>query len=227
LVTAKVYIDCSYEGDLVAKSGVSHTWGRESREQYGESLAGVRPNIWVYDIDPYKEPGNPKSGLIPFVKNRKLGSEGSADKLTMGYCFRYKFDRKGEGIAIPKPIDYDPAEFELYRRAFHDEVDIFSTRSMRKLGRVTTAKRGGGRLIGTNLNRSLMTHTIYGCNAYYPDGDWATRARIWKFHQGFLVTFMHFLKTDPVVPKTLKERARKLSFKLGDFDETKGWPHQL
>ena len=72
-VSAKVFIDCSYEGDLLAMSGVNYTWGRESREHYKESLAGVRPSLWVHDIDPYVEPGNPESGLIPFVQDRKLG----------------------------------------------------------------------------------------------------------------------------------------------------------
>ena len=87
-VSAKVFIDCSYEGDLLAQSGVSYTWGRESREHYNESLAGVRPSLWVHDIDPYLKPGNPKSGLIPFIQDRQIGPLGSADDLTMGYCFR-------------------------------------------------------------------------------------------------------------------------------------------
>ena len=72
-VSAKVFIDCSYEGDLLAMSGVNYTWGRESREHYNESLAGVRPNLWVHDIDPYVEPGNPESGLLPFVQDRQIG----------------------------------------------------------------------------------------------------------------------------------------------------------
>ena len=84
-VSAKVFLDCSYEGDLLAMSGVSYTWGRESREHYNESLAGVRPSLWVHDIDPYLEPGNPDSGLIPFVQDRQIGPLGSADDLTMGY----------------------------------------------------------------------------------------------------------------------------------------------
>ncbi|MDP6114391.1 MAG: FAD-dependent oxidoreductase, partial [Planctomycetota bacterium] len=97
-VSAKVFIDCSYEGDLLAMSGVNYTWGRESREHYNESLAGVRPSLWVHDIDPYVEPGKPESGLIPFVQDRQIGPEGSADSLTMGYCYRYEFDMSGKGI---------------------------------------------------------------------------------------------------------------------------------
>ena len=115
MVRAKVFVDCTYEGDLMAMSKVSYTWGRESRERYGESLAGVRRSLWVYDIDPYKEPGNPDSGLISFIQDWKIGPLGSGDKLTMGYCFRYK---PGRGFAIPEPKNYDPAEFEIFRRGF-------------------------------------------------------------------------------------------------------------
>ena len=99
-VSAKVFIDCSYEGDVLAMSGVSYTWGRESREHYKESLAGVRPNLWLHDIDPYVEPGNPESGVLPFVQDRKIGPLGSADDLTMGYCFRYVFDGSGKGRGV-------------------------------------------------------------------------------------------------------------------------------
>ncbi|MDC0308532.1 FAD-dependent oxidoreductase, partial [Planctomycetaceae bacterium] len=226
-VSAKVFIDCSYEGDVLGMSGASYTWGREAREHYDESLAGVRPNLWVHDIDPYIEPANPESGLLPFVQDRKIGPLGSADELTMGYCFRYEFDMSGKGIPIPEPTNYDPAEFEVYRRAIRDGVDIFSNRKMGKtLGKITTNKRGPF-VGGGQLNRNLMASTVHGCNDDYPNGDWATRSQIWKFHQEFLINSFHFAKTDPSAPKSMKERAEKVTFKKGVFDETGGWPHQL
>ena len=226
-VSAKVFIDCSYEGDLLAMSGVRYTWGRESRDHYDESLAGVRPNLWVHDIDPYVEPGNPESGLIPFIQDRKIGPLGSADALSMGYCFRYEFDGSGKGIPIPEPTNYDPAEFEVYRRAIRDGVDIFSSRKMRTtLGKVTTNKRGPF-VGGAQSNRNLMGSTVYGCNEDYPNGDWATRSRIWKFHQEFLINAIHFATTDPVAPKSMKQRAMKTTFRKGVFDETGGWPSQF
>ena len=226
-VSAKAFIDCSYEGDVLAMSGASYTWGRESREHYNESLAGVRPHLWVHDIDPYIEPGNPESGLLPFIQDRKIGPLGSADDLTMGYCFRYEFDGSGKGIPIPEPTSYDPAEFEVYRRAIRDGVDIFSSRKMRTtLGKITEAKRGPF-VGGAQSNRNLMGSTVYGCNDDYPNGDWATRARIWKFHQEFLINAIHFAKTDPVAPKSMRQRAMKTTFRKGVFDETGGWPSQL
>ncbi len=226
-VSAKVFIDCSYEGDVLGMSGASYTWGREAREHYDESLAGVRPNLWVHDIDPYVEPGNPESGLIPFIQDRKIGPLGSADALSMGYCFRYEFDMSGKGIPIPEPANYDPAEFEVYRRAIRDGVDIFSSRKMRTtLGKVATNKRGPF-VGGAQSNRNLMGSTVYGCNAEYPNGDWATRSRIWKFHQEFLINAIHFATTDPVAPKSMKQRAMKTTFRKGVFDETGGWPNQF
>ena len=226
-VSAKVFIDCSYEGDLLAMSGVNYTWGRESREHYDESLAGVRPNLWVHDIDPYVEPGKPESGLIPFVQDRKIGPLGSADALSMGYCFRLEFDMSGKGIPIPEPTNYDPAEFEVYRRAIRDGVDIFSTRHMRTTLNKFTVHKKGPFVGGAQSNRNLMGSTVYGCNEDYPNGDWATRSRIWKFHQEFLINSIHFAKTDPSAPKSMKQRAMKTSFRKGVFDETGGWPNQF
>lgn len=226
-VSAKVFIDCSYEGDVLAMSGTSYTWGRESLEHYNESLAGVRPSLWVHDIDPYVEPGNPESGVLPFIQDRKIGPLGSADDLTMGYCFRYEFDMSGKGIPVPEPENYDPAEFEVYRRAIRDGVDIFSNRHMRTtLGKVTTQKRGPF-VGGAQLNRNLMASTVHGINDEYPNGDWATRSRIWKFHQEFLSKSIHFAKTDPSAPARMKQYASRISFRKGVFDETGGWPHQL
>ena len=226
-VSANVFIDCSYEGDLLGMSGASYTWGRESREHYDESLAGVRPSLWVHDIDPYIEPGNSKSGLVPFVQDRKVGPLGSADSLSMGYCFRHEFDMSGKGIPIPEPTNYDPAEFEVYRRAIRDGVDIYSNRHMRTTLNKFTVHKKAPFVGGAQSNRNLMGSTVYGCNESYPNGDWKTRSKIWKFHQEFLVNSIHFAKTDPSAPKSMKERAMNTSFRKGVFDETGGWPHQL
>lgn len=227
-INAKVFIDCSYEGDLMARAGVSYTWGRESRDAYGESLAGVRPNLAVYDIDPYVIPGDAKSGLLPFVQDMKALPEGSEDRLTMGYGFRWKFSKDADRIPIDPPENYDPKRFELYRRGFKNKARIDLGRRMK--GKLGFFEEAGGRIhsIGQgNLARALLAPTNYGGNAEYPDGDYATRARIWKADQEFMRGMTHFLRIDDCVPDKFKQLATELGFQRGIFDETGGWPHQL
>ncbi len=228
-IIAEIFIDCSYEGDLMALSGISYTYGRESKEQYDESLAGVRPNLLIYDIDPYIMPGDSTSGLLPFLQDRDIGPLGSADKLVMGYCLRYKLDMDGTGIEIPLPDNYDPAQFELFRRGFLKGLDLIRSVRMRRLNKISEKKEpylfnrsGTG-----NTNRSLLTTTIYGCNDAYPDGDWTSRSRIWKFHQDYFKGLIHFIKTDSVAPGHLKKIVANITFQQGVFDDTRGWPHQL
>jgi hypothetical protein len=227
-VTARVFIDCSYEGDLMARAGVSYTWGRESRDEYGESLAGVRPNLAVYAIDPYVTPGDAKSGLLPFVQDMKAQPAGSADRLTMGYGFRWKFSKESERLPIPAPEHYDPKQWELYRRGFKNKAKIDEGRRMK--GKLGFYELAGGRIhsIGQgNLARALLAPTNYGSNSEYPDGDYATRARIWKADQEFMRGMTHFLRTDDCVPDKFKQLAGELGFQHGIFDDTQGWPHQL
>lgn len=227
-IKARVFIDCSYEGDLMARAGVSYTWGRESRDEYGESLAGVRPNLAVYDIDPYVTPGDAMSGLLPFIQDMKAQPEGSADRLTMGYGFRWKFSKDADRIPIEPPEHYDPQQWELYRRGFKNKAGIDKGRRMK--GKLGFFEEAGGRIhsIGQgNLARALLAPTSYGSNAAYPDGDYATRARIWKADQEFMRGMTHFLRTDGCVPDKFKQLATDLGFQRGIFDDTHGWPHQL
>lgn len=223
-VTAQVFIDCSYEGDLMAKSGVSYTFGRESSEEYGESLGGVRPNLVRYDIDPYVTPGNPKSGLLPLLQDIRIGPLGSADKLTMMYAFRWVLTRK-DPIRIEKPDDYDPRMYEIFRRGFQKGVNMRAGRKMHVLG--AYSENNGYGIFSGNSSRALWAQSVAGANAAYPDGDWAVRSRIWRDQINFVRGMYHFLRTDPSAPADLREKAETIGFQRGIFDETGGWPHQL
>ena len=223
-VAARVFIDCSYEGDLMAKSGVSYTWGRESREEYGESLGGVRPILMRYDIDPYVKPGDLKSGLLPLLQDIQIGPLGSADKLTMMYAFRWVLTKK-DPIRIEKPDDYDPRRYEIFRRGFQKGVDMRAGRKMHVLGEYS--KNNGWGIFSPNSSRALWAQSVAGENAAYPDGDWATRSRIWRDQMNFVRGMYHFLRTDLSAPADLREKAETIGFQRGIFDETSGWPHQL
>jgi hypothetical protein len=228
VVAAKVFIDCSYEGDLMARSGVAYTFGREAKSTYGESLGGAQPPMSVYAIDPYVKAGDLQSGLLPGLQSTPVALVGEADKLTMGYGFRWRFVFKGESLPIEPPANYDPKQFELYRRAFQQGVDILSGRVMR--GQVDGWEKSGGRVYSGgagNLARALFAPTNYGHNASYPDGDYATRAQTWKEQQDFVRGMTHFLRTDPSVPAKQKEIALSAGLEKGAFDDTKGYPHQL
>lgn len=223
-VTARVFIDCSYEGDLMAKSGVSYTWGRESRDEYGESLGGVRPILMRYDIDPYVKPGDSKSGLLPLLQDIQIGPLGSADKLTMMYAFRWVLT-KNDPIRIEKPDDYDPRLYEIFRRGFQKGVNMRAGRKMHMLGEYE--ENNGWGIFSGNSSRALWAQSIAGANAAYPDGDWATRSRIWRDEMNFVRGMYHFLRTDPSVPPEFRDKAETIGFQRGIFDETNGWPHQL
>ncbi len=224
-VAARVFIDASYEGDLMAKAGVDYTWGREATTRYNESLAGVRPDV-LYAVDPYLKPGEPRSGLLPLLQDVTPQPAGSADRLTMGYGFRYRFTVAPDRLPIVAPDDYDPKTFELYRRLFQSGVDL-AGRKMHSLGAYEAERPVVYSLAAGNLSRSILSQVVYGSNATYPDGDWSARARIWKFHQDFLRGLTHFLRTDPSVPPAHRDRATQVGLAAGAFDDTAGWPHQL
>lgn len=225
-ITARVFIDCSYEGDLLAQSGAEYTYGREGRDAYGEPLAGMLPMILTYPIDPYVKPGDPTSGLIPLMNDLRPGEPGSADKLTQKYCFRLKLSKEADRIPITKPDGYDPRLFEIWRRGFQGRVDMTLGMHRRRVD-VRQPERIGLGPFHENASRSLWSQSVAGVNTTYPDGDWAERSRIWRFHLDFIRGMYHFLRTDPAVPQALRERADSIGLRPGRYDDTAGWPNQL
>lgn len=228
-IRARVFIDCSYEGDLMAMSGVSYTFGRESTEQYGESLNGVQPVLQRYDIDPYRIPGDPKSGLIPLLQDIQMPPLGSADKLMMAYCFRFGFDFGPDVLPITPSDDYDPAQFEVFRRGFQKGIVMTADRLTLSTPDNYASRRDSGAKgpLTNNISRCLLTHAAFGANREYPDGDWATRSAIWKYCQDYVRNVTHFLRTAPEVPPEMQAVAKTVGLVPGDFDDTAGWPHQL
>ena len=224
-IAARIFIDCSYEGDLMAQAGVSHTYGRESQDTYGESYAGERPALVTYDIDPYNTPGMPSSGLLPHLQDYQPQGPGKADKLTMAYCFRWKISRQPDRVPFGSPENYDPRQYEIFRRAFKNKIKINAGLKMRHPG-ILEDYPGGG-VFNENSSRSLWAQSVAGSNRDYPTGDWATRSKIWKFHQEFIRGMVHFLRTDESAPEIYKKLANETGLTPGIFDDTAGWPHQF
>lgn len=221
----KVFADCSYEGDLMAQTGVSYTYGREGTAQYGESLAGVRAHTgshqFAVDI-----PARDASGkLLPEVSAEPRGVPGAADKRIQAYNFRViATNVAANRIPWPKPDGYDPHRYELlglYLPAltkYLGRPPAFNEVSLLRIipnGKVDLNNRGG------------FSTDYIGKNYDYPEGSYKVRERIWKDHEGYQKGFYYFLANDPRVPESLRAEVRQYGLAKDEFTDTGNWPNQL
>ncbi|GMV38271.1 MAG: hypothetical protein AMXMBFR61_27790 [Fimbriimonadales bacterium] len=218
---AAMFVDATYEGDLMAKAGVSYTVGRESNEQYGETLNGVqfgRPyHRFVRPVDPYVREGDPSSGLLWGVSAEHPGYHGEGDHRVQAYCFRMCLTRNPENrIPFARPEDYDARRYELLARYLAEgpqDVLYFSSGMPNDKTDV-------------NNNGAFSTDNI-GRNYEWPDGDYQTRERIFQDHVTYQKGLMWFLVSDPRVPESIRRRVSEWGLPKDEFEETGGWPHQL
>ncbi len=225
---ASMFIDASYEGDLMAKAGVAYTVGRESNAQYGETLNGVRASTpkhqFRVDVDPYRKPGDPASGLLPFIQAGDGGVPGSGDRCVQAYNLRlcltaYPPNRK----AVAPPRGYDPAQYELLARY----CDALVARGVAlKLGDFMHIQMMPHGKTDVNNNGAFSTDFI-GRNYPYPEADYATRARIWRAHRDYTQGLLYFLATSPRVPANVRNEMRRWGLCEDEFADTGGWPWQL
>ena len=225
---AKMFIDATYEGDLMAKAGVACFVGREANAVYGETLNGIRGKTpkhqFTMPVDPYVKPGDPASGLLPFVQPVAFGNPGDGDKCVQAYNFRLCLTKNP---ANRKPVDppahYDPAKYELLGRYFdalaaaHKPVAL---KNFLKLDMVTADKTD------INNNGPFSTDCI-GMNYDYPDTDYASRECIWTEHLDYTKGLLTYLATSPRVPASVRSEMQQWGLCKDEFPETGGWPHQL
>ena len=228
-VSAKVFIDASYEGDLMALTGVSYSTGREPAAKYGEKPAGVNaPTNWTA-LDPYVRPGDAASGLLPYVDPDHGKEKGAGDDYTQAYNFRfYVTSDPARRAPINRPENYSPAQFELVGRFVEKLVQQYSTdvpKLMKLLGGIFPGWPNSG---DYNYQReSLVSIAPLGVSRFYQDGDWAVRARVWQEHIDYLAGVHYFLSTDARVPEEFRKKTAALGFDGRWHAETQGWPHQL
>ncbi|MGZ0153569.1 FAD-dependent oxidoreductase [Kribbella sp. WER1] len=216
-VRAEVLIDASYEGDLMALAGVPYRTGRESRDEYGEDLAGVQPVTNWTPIDPYVTPGE----LLPLLDADHGRALGDADDYAQAYNFRfYVTTDPAARTPITPPDGYSPADYELVRRYVqHLSADLDALRGIFP-GWLNSGEYNYQRA-------SLITNAPLGLSREYQDGDWDSRARVWRQHIDYLRGLHHFLSTDPAVPAEFRAETAAYGLDAGMFPETDGWPPQL
>ena len=226
----KMFIDASYEGDLMAKAGVSYHVGREANATYGETINGVRAQTpkhqFLVDVDPYVKPGDSASGLLPFIQPGDGGKPGEGDKCVQAYNFRLCMTRT-QANQIPwsaiKPAGYSEARFELLARLVetHEKVG-----KPLRVGALMNPVRMPNDKTDTNNNGAFSTDFI-GANYDYPDAGYAERERIWREHEDYIKGFLYFLSTSPRVPQHLRDEMNAWGLAKDEFTTNGGFPTQM
>ena len=222
---ARMFADCTYEGDLMAQAGVTYTWGRESSAEYGESLAGVRGETpfhqFLVDLSPKGAGGK----LLPEISTAPAAAPGSADRMVQAYNFRMILSHDpANQVAYPKPAYYDPARFEL----FASLLDAMQKKQGRpsRLGEVLSVIPVPNRKADINNNGAFSTDYI-GKSWDYPNGSYARREEIWRDHEEYTKELFWFLAHDPRVPPSLQKEANEWGLAKDEFLDSDHWPNQL
>jgi hypothetical protein len=232
--TGKMFIDATYEGDLMAAAGVSYTVGREANSQYGETLNGVSAIVgrktltgnpgnnsnyhqFVEGVDPYVKKGDPSSGLLPFIDPTGPGEEGSADKRVQAYCFRMCLtDHPENRIPFRKPDGYKELDYELLLRNYEAGENGFPWINSSMPNRKTD----------TN-NRLGFSTDFIGQNYDYPDANYEERESIRQRHYQYQQGLMWTLAYHPRMKEKIRNEVSRWGTCKDEFEREDGWQHQL
>jgi len=224
--TGRVFIDATYEGDLMAAAGVKYHVGRESRAQYGEQWNGVQTGVLHHrhhfgvlkrPISPYVTPDDPQSGLLPRISSAPPGEFGQADNRIQAYCYRMCLtDHPENRIPFEQPEGYDPRQYELLLRVF----GAGWRETFQKFDAIPNRKTD------TNNHGPFSTDNI-GMNYDYPDASYERRRAILQEHERYQRGWLYFIASDPRVPAEVREEMRKWGLAKDEFTDNAGWPHQI
>lgn len=217
----KMFIDATYEGDLMALSGVSYTVGRESNEQYGETLNGVQKVLGKYHqfpdgVDPYIIENDSTSGLLSNV-NVNIQVDGSADERVQGYCFRMCLTDVPENrIMVKKPQEYNELEYELLFRTIEAGYQgPFFIMSKMPNGKTDSNNKGP------------VSSDYIGRNYDYPEGDYQARERIINEHEIYQKGLLWTLANHPRIPEKIRDKFSQWGLPKDEFTENGHWTPQL
>jgi hypothetical protein len=222
----KMFIDATYEGDLMASAGVSYTVGREGNDVYGEEWNGVQTEVFHHyhhfkileePIDPYRVPGDPSSGLLPRISPDPPGKKGEGDHRVQAYCFRVcRTNHPDNRIPFPKPEGYDSTQYELL-------VRIFDAGWRGWFGKFDVIPN---RKTDTNNHGPFSSDNI-GMNYDYPEANYERRREIIKEHEIYQKGLLWFVANDPRVPEEIRTRMQEYGLPRDEFTDNGNWPHQI
>lgn len=220
----RVYIDSSYEGDLMKAAGVSYAVGRESRSRYGESLAGRREQLpgnhqFKAPVSPYDDDGR----LAPYVvRQEDLAPLGEGDGKIQAYCFRLCLtDVESNRVPIQRPANYDPKRFVLARNYLRSAGQILTFGDFAGI-----ASRLPNGKVDANSSGAVSLNLL-GASRGYPEASYARRQEIGDEHLSWAQGLLYYVQNDPEVPARIQEEARRWGLARDEFVDTGHWPHQL
>jgi len=225
---ARVFIDATYEGDLMAAAGASYIVGREPNSRYNEKLNGIvyLPARRTAHIDPFVVPGKPESGLLPRIQPKAPGPEGEGDHRTQAYNFRVCLTDVPENrVPFEKPEGYDPLNYELVLRHVLGSKRGMLPGNQNSSGLFTLTPMPN-RKTDSN-NRNLFSTDYIGRSWDWPEASYEQRAEILREHENYIRGLFWFLASDPRVPRDLQTEVRRWGLAKDEFKDNRNWPTQL
>ena len=222
-ISGKVFVDATYEGDLMASAGVSYTVGREACSEYNEKWNGVQAGVfhhghWFRDkIDPYVIPGKPESGLLKGISADKPGPNCSGDKKVQAYCYRLCLTKNPlNKIPIKRPEGYDSSRYELLVRLSDKRWDEFFA----KYDPIPNLK--------TDVNNhGPVSYDNIGMNWDYPEASYERRREIIKDHITYQKGILYFMRTDKRLPSRVRDEMNKWGYSADEFSDNDNWPYNI
>lgn len=222
-IKARTFIDATYEGDLMAKAGVSYIVGREDNSRYGETYDGVQlmtGHQFPDGIDPFIEPGNPESGLVWGVSEQKLLPDGTGDSLVQAYNYRICLtDDPANRIEITRPDNYDSTRYELTLRLYDYYGDTDFSRYFiwsYMPGHKTDINNKGG-----------FSTDMIGMNYNWAEASWEEREEMLKAHTDYTKGMLYFFGHDQRLPESVRNEMLRWGYPKDEYTELGNWTPQL